>query len=147
MSTRREFVVTGGAAAAVVVTGCGGGGSPSGPNPVPTPAPTPTPANEVRVTLPAVGETVPASGVVLRDPVPLAVTRLAPGQVVAVTRICTHEGCTVDLPTKSLGTLDCPCHGSRYTVTGQVVNGPAPRNLFSFPTRIEGNQVVIQMNG
>jgi cytochrome b6-f complex iron-sulfur subunit len=94
-----------------------------------------------------VGQTVPASGVVLRDPIPLAVTRLAQNQVVAVTRICTHEGCTVDLPERSLGTLDCPCHGSRYLVTGEVVNGPAPRNLFSFPTRIEGSEIVVRMNG
>ena len=146
MSTRRQFVVASGAAAAAAVTGCGGGGSPSGPTPAPTPAPTP-PANEVRLALPAVGETVASSGVVLRDPIPLAVTRLGAAQVVAVTRVCTHEGCTVDLPQKSLGTLDCPCHGSRYLVTGEVINGPAPRNLFSFPTRIEGGDVVIKMNG
>src|SRR5262245_15010365 len=146
MTTRRQFVVSGGAAAAAAVTGCGGGGSPVAPGPTPTPAPTP-PANEVRLALPAVGQTVPASGIVLRDPIPLAVTRLAPSQVVAVTRVCTHEGCTVDLPQQSLGTLDCPCHGSRYLVTGEVVNGPAPRNLFSFPTRIEGAEVVIKMNG
>ncbi len=146
MSTRRKFVVTSGAAAAAAVTGCGGGGSPAGPTPAPTPAPTP-PANEVRLALPSVGQTVPASGIVLRDPIPLAVTRVAPGQVVAVTRVCTHEGCTVDLPQQSLGTLDCPCHGSRYLVTGEVINGPAPRNLFSFSTRIEGGEVVIKMNG
>jgi Rieske Fe-S protein len=103
--------------------------------------------NEVRLPLPTVGQTVPASGVVLVDPVPLAVTRLNDTQAVAVTRVCTHMGCTVDLPQQSLGTLDCPCHGSRYLVTGQVVNGPAERNLYSFPTRIEGGQVVIRMNG
>ena len=146
MSTRRQFVVTSGAAAAVAVTGCGGGGSPAGPTPAPTPAPTP-PANEVRLALPSVGQTVPSSGVVLRDPIPLAVTRLSPSQVVAVTRVCTHEGCTVDLPQQSLSTLNCPCHGSRYLVTGEVINGPAPRNLFSFPARIEGGEVVIKMNG
>jgi Rieske Fe-S protein len=90
---------------------------------------------------------VAASGIVLRDPIPLAVTRLAEARVVAVTRICTHMGCTVGLPRKSLGTLDCPCHGSRYLVTGEVVQGPAQRNLFSFPTRIDGTEVVIDMNG
>jgi cytochrome b6-f complex iron-sulfur subunit len=146
MSTRREFVVAGGAAAAAAMTGCGGGSSPVAPGPAPTPAPTP-PANQVRLALPAVGETVPASGIVLRDPVPLAVTRLAEAQVVAVTRVCTHMGCTVDLPHRPLGTLDCPCHGSRYLVTGEVVQGPAPRNLFSFPTHIDGGEVVIDMNG
>jgi cytochrome b6-f complex iron-sulfur subunit len=140
-------VVTSGAAAAAVVTGCGGG-SPAGPTPGPAPTPAPTPpANEVRLPLPALGQTVPASGIVLRDPIPLAVTRLEASQVVAVTRVCTHEGCTVDLPRQSLGTLDCPCHGSRYLVTGEVVNGPAPRNLFSFPTRIENGEVVVKMNG
>jgi hypothetical protein len=30
-------------------------------------------------------------------------------------------------------------------VTGQVVNGPAQRPLASFPTTIEGNQVVITL--
>jgi cytochrome b6-f complex iron-sulfur subunit len=146
VSTRRQFVVASGAAAAAAVTGCGGGSSPVAPGPAPTPAPTP-PAHEVRLPLPAIDETVPASGIVLRDPVPLAVTRLAETQVVAVTRVCTHMGCTVDLPRKPLGTLDCPCHGSRYLVTGEVVQGPAPRNLFSFPTHIEGGEVVIEMNG
>jgi hypothetical protein len=71
VSTRRQFVVTSGAAAAAAMTGCDGGSSPVAPGPAPTPAPTP-PANQVRLALPAIGQTVPASGIVLRDPVPLA---------------------------------------------------------------------------
>ena len=63
--------------------------------------------------------------------------------VVAVSRTCTHEGCTVLLPEPPERTLDCPCHGSRFTTAGAVVNGPAPRALPAFAARIEGQEVVI----
>lgn len=75
----------------------------------------------------------------------MAVTRVNATTVVAVSRICTHEACTVDLPTAPLGSLDCPCHGSRFQVTGQVINGPAPRALASFPTAIDGNDVIVTL--
>jgi cytochrome b6-f complex iron-sulfur subunit len=92
----------------------------------------------------AVGETVAASAqLVLGLTTPLAVSRLSQTQVVAVSRICTHQGCTVALPAAAGATLDCPCHGSRFRADGQVVNGPASRPLGSFLARIEGNEVVV----
>jgi len=145
MPTRREFVVTGGAVAAAVATGCGGS-SPTAPSPPgPTPTPSPGAPNLVRAALPPVGGTVAASGVLLGLGLPLAVTRVSETSVVAVTRICTHMGCTVALPSAPGSTLDCPCHGSRFLVTGQVVNGPAARPLSSFPAVIDGSQVVITL--
>jgi Rieske Fe-S protein len=143
LPSRREFIVTSGAAA--VAAGCGSGGSPTTPTPFGTPTPGATPGpNELRVPLPAVGQTVGATGQLL-TPLPLAITRLTDTRVAAVSRICTHEGCTVNLPVASLLTLDCPCHGSRFQVTGQVVNGPAARPLASFPTVIDGDQVVVTL--
>lgn len=145
MPSRREFVVATGTAAMATAAGCGGGGSSTGPTPVGTPTPAPTSApNLVRVPLPAVGQTVAATGRLLA-PLPLAVSRLTESVVVAVSRICTHEGCTVELPQPPEATLDCPCHGSRFQVTGLVVNGPAGRPLASFPSVIDGDEVVITL--
>ena len=147
-ATRRLFVVTTGATVAGALAGCGGGGSsPSSPTPTPAPAPTPTPAGELRLPLMAVGETVAASVNLVGGLVtPLAVTRLSTTEAVTVSRVCTHQGCTVALPGAPGATLDCPCHGSRFQATGQVVNGPAARALSAFPTRIVGNEVVVSTN-
>jgi Rieske Fe-S protein len=91
-----------------------------------------------------VGETVGASANLIGGlQTPIAVTRTSQTEVVAVSRVCTHEGCTVNLPPTAGASLDCPCHGSRFRTTGQVIQGPATRNLFAFAARIAGNEVVI----
>lgn len=46
----------------------------------------------------------------------------------AVSRRCTHLGCTVNYQEK-LGIVECPCHQSQFSDTGQVLHGPAKRNL------------------
>jgi len=141
-ATRRRFVVASGTTLAGALTGCGGGGSsPSAPS---TPATPPPISGEIRIPLMGIGETATATANLVGGlQTPLAVTRLSATQVVAVSRICTHMQCTVALPASPGGTLDCPCHGSRFQTNGQVVNGPAPRALFQFPARIEGSEVVI----
>ncbi len=101
--------------------------------------PPPPTARTIRTALPAIGETRAE----FDGDLALAVTRVSATSVVAVSRTCTHEGCTVLVPAAPGKTLDCPCHGSRFTTSGSVVNGPAARPLPSFPARIEGQEVVI----
>jgi Rieske Fe-S protein len=55
------------------------------------------------------------------------ITQPKKGQFKAFSAICTHMGCLVDSITT---TINCPCHGSKYSITdGSVVNPPAPRPL------------------
>ena len=54
--------------------------------------------------------------------------RDASGQVMMLSKKCTHLGCSVQW-NPTLTTWDCPCHGSRFEATGKVVNGPAQRDL------------------
>lgn len=137
-SGRREFVCRLGAACtALAAARCGGGGSTTSPLTPPPPEPT-----VLRLPLPEVGQTVAASSGDLQ----LAITRLSSTTVVTVSRTCTHEGCTILLPAAPGQTLDCPCHGSRFTTGGTVVNGPAAQPLRTFPARIEGSEVVVTIS-
>jgi cytochrome b6-f complex iron-sulfur subunit len=44
----------------------------------------------------------------------------------AISLICTHLGCLVTV--SELG-FECPCHGSSYDQSGEVIGGPAPTPL------------------
>lgn len=46
------------------------------------------------------------------------------GQLYAYSAVCTHLGCTVTW-NNSEKSFDCPCHGSRFSSSGTVINGPA----------------------
>ena len=63
--------------------------------------------------------------------------------VFAYSRICTHQGCTVNYD--SLGNqLACPCHGARFDPTheGAVLVGPAPTPLPKISVSIQGENIV-----
>jgi len=61
----------------------------------------------------------------------------------AIDAVCTHEGCTI---TGADGAIYvCPCHGSRYNRSGQVVRGPAPASLRQFATTFTDGVVTIAL--
>ncbi len=52
----------------------------------------------------------------------------------AMTITCTHEGCDIS----PAGTfLDCPCHGSRFDLNGNVIQGPAGSPLTHFAVVVD----------
>ena len=69
-------------------------------------------------------------------------TRLADGGFLAVSRECTHLGCTVPWMADE-GRFVCPCHSSAYDIRGDVLSPPAPRALDIHPVRIENGIVTI----
>jgi nitrite reductase/ring-hydroxylating ferredoxin subunit len=72
----------------------------------------------------------------------IVVTQPKSGEFRAFSAICTHRGCTVG--SVSGGTINCPCHGSKYSVTdGAVRQGPATKALAQKNVKIEGNKIVL----
>ena len=61
---------------------------------------------------------------------PLIVSRVAEGQYVAVSALCTHKACLLRPGGER---LLCPCHGSEFTLEGQVLSSPARKDLARFP--------------
>lgn len=76
---------------------------------------------------------------------PLYVLSLQEGQFAALSPICTHLGCTVEMNGER---LVCPCHGSTYDREGTVLQGPAERPLRRFASRTTAEGLlVIEVGG
>lgn len=110
---RRVFLATSCAAGCLAAAGCGASSAsenkPSGP-----------------ITLPV--SDVPVGGGTVLAERQIVVTQPEPGVFRAFSAICTHQGCTVNLVRN--GAIECPCHGSRFSITdGAVLRNPAPQPL------------------
>jgi cytochrome b6-f complex iron-sulfur subunit len=68
--------------------------------------------------------------------------RLEDGGFLALSRKCTHLGCTVPWLSKEKK-FACPCHSSTFDIRGDVVNPPAPRALDIYHISIENNIVQV----
>jgi Rieske Fe-S protein len=72
----------------------------------------------------------------------IVVTQPNSGDFKAFSAVCTHMGCIVS--TISNGTIDCPCHGSQYSITtGAVVGGPAPSPLPAQAIKVTGSNIFL----
>ena len=68
--------------------------------------------------------------------------RLEDGGFLAVSRKCTHLGCTVPWSDKEKKFV-CPCHASAFDIRGKVISPPAPRALDVYHLYIENNIVKV----
>ena len=70
----------------------------------------------------------------------VVVTQPEAGEIKAFSATCTHQGCTV--ATVSNGTINCTCHGSRFSIVdGSVRNGPATKPLPEQDVSVQGGQI------
>ncbi|MGZ4208536.1 MAG: universal stress protein [Actinomycetota bacterium] len=67
-------------------------------------------------------------GIISVDGQKVAAYRTPDGELIGLSPKCTHLGCTVGWNSAEKS-WDCPCHGSRFHPTGEVLNGPAAKPL------------------
>jgi Rieske Fe-S protein len=163
--SRRAVLAGAGVACAAVLTGCttydANNGGINGPPPSSAPpssvAAASTPAasgglNSVAATGPAPHTVAAANLLATTAEVPngggkiiggknIVITQPQAGSFKAFTAVCTHQGCIVS--TVSGGTINCPCHGSKFSIKdGSVVNGPAASPLAPVAITVEGISIV-----
>lgn len=78
------------------------------------------------------------SGVIVGD---VVVTQPSAGVFKGLSAKCTHKGCTVDKVAD--GTIDCPCHGSKFNLDGTVANGPAQEPLAVENITVQGDSIML----
>jgi nitrite reductase/ring-hydroxylating ferredoxin subunit len=131
--TRRAFVAGGcGLACTVALTSCAAYGAGR-------PAPAPAAGGQVGAP-PARTADIPVGGGKVFADRDLVVTQPVAGTFKAFSATCTHQGCTV--AEVAGGTINCPCHGSRFGVAdGAVKAGPAPRPLPARTITVQGDAI------
>ena len=63
---------------------------------------------------------------------------------IALSSVCTHNGCQVAYNHES-GNLPCPCHGSVFSSSGSVLEGPAESPLKTYTVSQEGDILTIPL--
>ena len=67
------------------------------------------------------------------------------GQLYAFDDTCTHRACSLAKGKLDGTTVTCPCHGSQFDVTtGEVLRGPARRNVRSRMVQVEGEDLLVE---
>jgi nitrite reductase/ring-hydroxylating ferredoxin subunit len=73
---------------------------------------------------------------------PVCVYRFSDTEYTALLMRCTHQGAELQVFGDR---LECPAHGSQFSDTGKVQNGPADTNLRTFPVTVNNDQLFISL--
>ena len=82
---------------------------------------------------------VPMQGALVYREARVAVMRSG-NEVYALSLVCTHLGCTVNVTERG---LSCPCHGSEFDRQGLVLKGPAVRSLQRLKLEERGGMIEV----
>ncbi|MBD9728242.1 Rieske (2Fe-2S) protein [Streptomyces caniscabiei] len=138
-STRRTVLTTGAAGTAALLVGCGGGDSGDGGDSQEQTSPGDAGTGGAGEEL-ASTDDIPVGGGRIFEERKVVVTQPQEGDFKAFSAVCTHQGCIVS--SVSAETIDCACHGSRFTITdGAVVRGPATQPLPAEKIEVSGNSI------
>jgi cytochrome b6-f complex iron-sulfur subunit len=73
---------------------------------------------------------------------PIALFKLSDQQFYAVLLRCTHQSCALDVA----GSIyTCPCHGSEFSTTGEVLEGPADQPLKTYKTHSDAKYIYVHL--
>lgn len=76
---------------------------------------------------------------------PVAVTKVGDSYL-AFADECTHMHCSLSMGFLEGNVVECPCHGAKFDVSdGKVLALPATQPLGTYPTKIEGDQLMIDI--
>lgn len=92
-----------------------------------------------RVLLTVRRDELPAEGALVFRDARIALVRTQ-GHLTALSLVCTHLGCTVNVHAEG---LSCPCHGSRFDRDGMVLEGPAVRPLGRYRLEEQGEKIMV----
>ncbi len=129
------------------LAGCATYGEPSTEAPEPTAASEPsTPGSgSAEAAAPdalATVSDIPVGGGSIFAAEKVVVTQPEAGTIVAFSTTCTHQGCTVS--TVADGTINCPCHGSKFRIAdGAVAGGPAKKPLPPVAVDVTGDTITL----
>lgn len=71
---------------------------------------------------------------------PICIYKIDENRYSASLLYCTHRGCELNV---GGGIYTCPCHGSEFSITGEVLEGPAETNLKTFKTETDDENIYI----
>jgi nitrite reductase/ring-hydroxylating ferredoxin subunit len=83
---------------------------------------------------------IPEGGGKIFKDAQVVVTQPTKGDFKAFSSTCTHQGCTVG--SVSGGTINCPCHGSKFSIEdGSVKHPPATQALPTQKVQVSGDEI------